>query len=107
MPFVTYRQSDGARYRVEAPAGDSLMRIAANNGIEGIIGDCGGVMSCATCHVFVAEPFLALLPPILPNEDDMLDCTAQERRPNSRLSCQITLTDALDGIEVQIADPQL
>jgi len=83
------------------------MMAATGHGIDGIVGDCGGVMSCATCHVFVEPAFAGLLPPPVGTEDQMLDYTAAERQTNSRLSCQIAMTNALDGITVRIADPQL
>lgn len=107
MPEVTYLKSDGSSTTVETDIGTNLMRAATYGGVDGIVGDCGGVMSCATCHVFVDERFVSKLPKMLPNEDDMLDCTAEERAPNSRLSCQIVMTEELDGIIVRIADPQV
>jgi 2Fe-2S ferredoxin len=107
MPEVTFLKPDGSSVKVEVEDGTSVMRAAIYNGIDGIVGDCGGVMSCATCHVLVEERFLPLLPAMLPNEDDMLDCTAAEREPGSRLSCQIVMTEALDGLIVRIADPQI
>ena len=107
MPEVTFLKSDGSSKTVQTEIGLNLMRAATFSDVEGIVGDCGGVMACATCHVFVDEGFVSLLPKMLPNEDDMLDCTAEERGPNSRLSCQIVMTEELDGIIVRIADPQI
>jgi 2Fe-2S ferredoxin len=78
--------------------------IAAN--APGIEGDCGGLLTCATCHVYVREPWLQQLPPMVADEDNMLDFAAAERRPNSRLSCQIVLTPALDGIELRLPASQ-
>lgn len=83
------------------------MVAASNHGIEGIIGDCGGAMSCATCHVFVDSAFSDLLPPVNDTENQMLDYTAVLREPNSRLSCQIVMSDAIDGITVQIPETQV
>jgi 2Fe-2S ferredoxin len=83
------------------------MLAATAGGIDGIVGDCGGVMSCATCHVIVEEPFAALLPAPDDTENQMLDYTAAPREPTSRLSCQIVMSDALAGIRVRIAEPQL
>ncbi len=98
---------DGQEIQLDVPAEVNLMRAATGNGIPGIVADCGGSASCATCHVFVDPAFLDLLPPVGPNEDQMLDCTAADRAENSRLSCQIVMTEALEGIRVRIADPQL
>jgi ferredoxin, 2Fe-2S len=107
MPRVIYIHSNGERNEVEVPIGQNLMMAATGHDIEGIVGDCGGAMSCATCHVMVEEPFAALLPAPDDTENQMLDFTAAPRESNSRLSCQIVMSDMLDGIAVRIADPQL
>lgn len=86
--------------------GQSLMEAAVAANIDGIAADCGGTMTCATCHVYVREPFLAQLPAMSTDEDAMLDFTAAPRRPNSRLSCQIELTEALDGLTVDLPASQ-
>ncbi|MGE0330224.1 MAG: 2Fe-2S iron-sulfur cluster-binding protein [Ramlibacter sp.] len=106
MPLATFISSDGARHAVDVAHGANLMRAATDNGIEGIVGDCGGAMSCATCHVFVDDAFSGLLPDMEPNEDQILEYTAAGRQPNSRLACQIVMNDTLAGIVVRIADPQ-
>jgi ferredoxin, 2Fe-2S len=106
MPRVFYTQPTGERKEIEVPIGQNLMMGAAANGIEGIVGDCGGAMSCATCHVIVDEAFAALLPPPDDTENQLLDFTAAPREANSRLSCQIVMSDRLEGIAVRIADPQ-
>jgi 2Fe-2S ferredoxin len=107
MPKVTYIHSDGAVSEVEVAPGTSLMMAATAHDVGGIVGDCGGVMSCATCHVIVEPPFDSLLPPPEGSENQMLDYTAAPREPTSRLSCQIVMREALAGIRVRIADPQL
>lgn len=107
MPKVIYLQAGGFATELEVPAGLSLMAAASSAGVNGIVGDCGGVMSCATCHVVVDDAFIDLLPPPDETERQMLDYTAMPREANSRLSCQILMSDALDGIRVRIADPQL
>ncbi|MEX0407421.1 2Fe-2S iron-sulfur cluster-binding protein [Aquibium sp. LZ166] len=107
MPKVTFINPDESRVELDVPVGTSLMRAATAHGIEGIVGDCGGGLTCATCHVLVEETFLPDTPPITPNEEQMLDFTAMGRQPNSRLSCQLVMTEALDGLVVRIADPQL
>jgi 2Fe-2S ferredoxin len=93
MVMVRYTSSDGDEVEIDGAPGASVMETAVRNGVDGIVGECGGSLSCATCHVFVApesEPYLA---PRSELEDDMLDGTAVERRDNSRLSCQIKLAD--------------
>jgi 2Fe-2S ferredoxin len=91
---------------LECATGQSLMQVAVANGVEGIEADCGGTMSCATCHVYVREPFLAQLPVMAADEDSMLDFTAALRKPSSRLSCQVALTEALDGLTVDLPETQ-
>lgn len=98
---------DGQHRAVDVAVGTNLMRAACDHGIEAIVGDCGGAMSCATCHVFVEDSFADRLPAMEPNEDQILDFTAAGRKPNSRLACQIVMNPELDGIVVRIADPQL
>jgi ferredoxin, 2Fe-2S len=106
MPRVVYIASNGRQSEISVPTGTSLMRAAVDIGLDGIVGICGGNMSCATCHVYVDERFRHLLPEAGPSEDQALDYTAAERRENSRLSCQIVMNEALDGIVVHMADPQ-
>lgn len=91
---------------IQARSGKSLMEAATAAGVDGIAADCGGLMTCATCHVFVQEPFAARLPVTDPEETAMLDFTAVPRRANSRLSCQIVLTEALDGLTVELPATQ-
>lgn len=106
MPKVIYRQPDGSENSVDVPEGWSLMEAAIHNDVSGIVAECGGGCACATCHVYVDEADLARLPPVSAMEGDMLECTAAERRPGSRLSCQIKMTSALDGLTVEIPDSQ-
>ena len=91
---------------IEAKIGQSLMKAAVGANIEGVAADCGGTLTCATCHVMVREPWLSQLPPITDDEDGMLDFAASARQANSRLSCQITLTDAMDGMQVDLPASQ-
>ena len=107
MPRVTFVKPNDSHIEVDIPVGTSVMRGALNDGIDGIIGDCGGQVSCATCHVFVEGDLAESLPPVSTEEDEMLDCAASERRPNSRLSCQVVMTEALDGLIVKIPDDQV
>jgi ferredoxin, 2Fe-2S len=82
------------------------MEAAVAGNVDGIEADCGGLMTCATCHVLVREPFASALPPPEPDEVAMLEFTASPRQPNSRLSCQIHLTEALDGLTVDLPPSQ-
>ncbi len=106
MPKVTYVLADGSRRDLEVTSGTSVMEAAIRNNVKGIDAECGGCLSCATCHVYVDEAWLAKLPAPDPDEDDMLGFVAAERKPNSRLSCQIKLDDALNGIVVRIPPNQ-
>lgn len=106
MPRVVFIQPTGESQTVDVPAGTSLMTAAVKHGVEGIIGECGGVCMCATCHIYVREEFLDKLPPIKDTEEAVLEVTNAERLPNSRLSCQIKMTAALDGLTVDIPPSQ-
>lgn len=107
MPKVTYRQQDGSEQTVDVKVGTSVMLGALSNGIDGIEAECGGSCMCATCHVFVDEAWLEKLPKVQLMEDEMLDDTAEERQSNSRLSCQIEMSDDLDGLVVQMPETQI
>ena len=104
MPSITFIHPDGQRQQVQAVIGASVMRAALANGVAGITAVCGGAAACATCHVYV-EP-LPDLPAMAMLEDEMLDTTAEPRRPTSRLSCQIFMTAELDGLEVGLPEQQ-
>jgi 2Fe-2S ferredoxin len=95
-----------AKTTIEGRVGESLMQAAVAANIEGIAADCGGMLTCATCHVYVREPFASQLPPAQDDERGMLEFTASPRRPNSRLSCQIELTPALEGLTVDLPPSQ-
>ena len=106
MPNITYISHAGETFVVDVPVGDSVMEGAVRNGIDGIVAECGGSCLCATCHVYVEEQFLPLLPPMDENQDAMLDSTASERQSNSRLSCQISVVPELDGLIVRMPETQ-
>jgi 2Fe-2S ferredoxin len=91
---------------LECKTGQSLMQAAVAANLQGIEGECGGMMTCGTCHVYVHEPFAGSLPPRSADEEAMLGFTASPRRANSRLSCQIVLTQALDGLTVDLPPSQ-
>lgn len=103
MPKVTYITTDGERHEVEVETGYSVMEGAINNNIEGIVAECGGACACATCHGYIDAAWLAKLPEMDDMEDSMLDA-AYERKDNSRLTCQIEITDDLDGLVVQVGE---
>ena len=99
MPKITYISHNGEKKIVEVPTGLSIMEGALQNNVEGIDADCGGSMACATCHVYVSENWLNKIEKIHDAEQDMLDM-AYEPKKNSRLSCQIIVSNDLDGLEV-------
>ncbi|MFE0630915.1 2Fe-2S iron-sulfur cluster-binding protein [Streptomyces sp. NPDC058864] len=106
MPKVIFVGSDGPEYTVDAALGDSVMSAAVRNGVPGIVAECGGNQSCATCHVWVREEFAALVGPPGEMEDDLLDLAVEERRGTSRLACQIRVTQDLGGLTVDIPPQQ-
>jgi 2Fe-2S ferredoxin len=107
MPKVTYIASDGAQQAVDVPVGENVMRGALYNGVEGIVGECGGGLSCATCHCYVDEAWVAAVGgPSSQAEEELLESAAAEIKPTSRLSCQIDMTDALDGLVVHTPETQ-
>ena len=106
MPDITLIEHNGTVHAFEAPDGVSLMQAASGHGVPGIVAECGGSAMCATCHVYVDPPWVAQLPAPLGNELEMLECTASERRPESRLSCQIKLHAGLQGLVVHLPERQ-
>ena len=92
----------GAERAVEGKTGLSLMENIRRAGFDDLLALCGGCLSCATCHVYVDPGFTGTLPPISDDEEDLLD-SSSHRQPNSRLSCQIPVTEGLDGLRVTIA----
>jgi 2Fe-2S ferredoxin len=103
MPKVIYHDLSGRRHEVNVDKGSTVMEGAIDNDVAGIVAECGGACACATCHAYIGEAWLPKLRPIDDMEDAMLD-SARERRPNSRLTCQIEVTEALDGLEVFVAN---
>jgi len=106
MPKVIYVSATGVSREVDVPAGMTVMAAALKNGIDGILAECGGVCMCSTCHVLVDEKFFDKLPAAQDTEEAVLEIAAIERRPNSRLSCQIKVTDDLDGLIVRLPEKQ-
>jgi 2Fe-2S ferredoxin len=106
MPTITFIDPDGTTHKVAAEIGSTVMETAMRNDVPGIIASCGGSCACATCHVYVDDAWLAKTGERSTEEEDMLD-TAIDMRPNSRLSCQITVTEEFDGLTVQVAARQI
>jgi 2Fe-2S ferredoxin len=106
MPIVHITEPSGQRIQLEVKIGTPIMRAAVDAGTAGIIGECGGAAMCGTCHVLVDEDWLDRLPLMRQNEDDMLECTAVPRQPNSRLSCQLSMTEKLEGLELTLPERQ-
>lgn len=105
MPKITYIAHDGKTTSVEAAVGSTVMENAVRNLISGIEAECGGACACATCHVYVDDAWTAAVGKPEPMEEDMLDF-ASNVQPNSRLSCQIKITPALDGLVVRMPEKQ-
>jgi 2Fe-2S ferredoxin len=103
MPKIIYQTPDGTRHEVEVENGYSVMEGAINNNIEGIVAECGGACACATCHSYVDEAWTGKLAAMDDMADSMLDA-AFERKDNSRLTCQIDVSDELDGLVIHVAD---
>ncbi|GLH78689.1 ferredoxin [Bradyrhizobium sp. SSBR45G] len=106
MTTITFIHADNRSQTVEAEDGASIMLAALTHGVDGIVAECGGNAVCATCHVYVEEAWTTKLDPVTDDEDALLDGTAAERLPNSRLSCQIKVQPALAGLVVRIPDRQ-
>lgn len=103
---VTYIQPDGDEMEIEASRGDTVMSAAIAAGVPGIVADCRGGLTCATCHVFVDQQWIGLMGEKEPEEEEMLELTAVPMTDYSRLSCQIVLVDELDGVVVNVPEAQ-
>src|SRR5688572_1211944 len=99
MPKLIFVDHDGTERMIESPVDRSLMEAAINAGVPGVDADCGGACACATCHIYVDDAWLGMLEGPSDMEESMLECVS-DPAPNSRLSCQIRVTDALDGLRV-------
>jgi ferredoxin, 2Fe-2S len=106
MPTIHFTDAAGETLDINANVGDSVMETAVRNGISGIVGECGGSLSCSTCHVFVREDEMAELPEMSEMEDEMLYGTAVDREDCSRLSCQIKVTEDM-GLHVTTPETQI
>lgn len=105
MAKINYIEHNGTKHEVEVEDGLSVMEGAVNNLIPGIDADCGGACACATCHVYVDEKWAGKTGDVSDMEETMLDF-AEDRRENSRLSCQIKVSDELDGLTVTMPESQ-
>jgi 2Fe-2S ferredoxin len=105
MPRIVFIEPAGARREVDAPVGVTLMEAARQNGVRGVVAQCGGACACATCHVYVERAWFGRLGPREEMEEGMLE-SAWEPRDNSRLSCQIIVTADLDGLQVAVPQRQ-
>tara|TARA_B100001250_G_scaffold320149_1_gene283050 strand:+ start:278 stop:598 length:321 start_codon:yes stop_codon:yes gene_type:complete len=106
MAKITYIEHNGKSHTVNVSNGLTVMEGAVQNDIPGIDADCGGSMACATCHVYVKDDWFNKLPPKTEGEDDMID-QAFEPSPTSRLSCQIQISDDLEGLKVHLPEKQI
>jgi 2Fe-2S ferredoxin len=107
MPKVTYIEADGAKSVIEVPVDETVMRGALYNGVPGIVGECGGACSCATCRCYIDETWMAKVGgPASNAERDLLIGAEDELKANARLSCQITITPELDGLIVHLPEKQ-
>ena len=103
MPAITFIAADGKSQTLQVEPGQSVMHVAVENDIRGILADCGGSCSCATCHVFIDDAWAGKVPARTADETELVEQTNSYRPANSRLSCQVKFTDALDGIVVTVA----
>lgn len=104
---IRFVRTDQSEETIETKTGQSLMKAAVDANVRGIDADCGGVLTCATCHVMIDSPWAEKLPKPVADETDMLDFAASPVEPVSRLSCQVKLTPELDGMVVRLPASQL
>ena len=107
MAKITYIEHNGTVHEIEVKPGMTVMEGARDNGVPGIDADCGGACACSTCHVYVAPEWTDKLPPVDPMEQDMLDFAYKPDPERSRLTCQLKVTEALDGLVVQMPERQI
>jgi 2Fe-2S ferredoxin len=106
MTTIFFIQPDGQQQSVDVTAGQSVMQAAIAASVPGIVADCGGACTCATCHGYVDEQWVARVPPASPDELDMIDAGCLDALPNSRLTCQIRLSEDLDGLVIRLPPSQ-
>ncbi|WP_169569311.1 2Fe-2S iron-sulfur cluster-binding protein [Sneathiella limimaris] len=103
---IGFRQPDGEIQEIDAPIGQSVMQAAIFNNVDGIEAECGGSCMCATCHIYLSDDLQAIAGEANEEENEMLEETAAERRPSSRLSCQITVVEDMNGKVFDVPDCQ-
>ena len=103
MPNIIFIEPNGTRREIDAAVGESAMEAATRNGVDNILAECGGSCICATCHGYVDEAWSERIGPPGPAEADVLEFEAHSVRPESRLACQITITNALEGLVLKVA----
>lgn len=107
MPQVTYMSHDGTRQTLDIPVGENVMHGALYNGVEGIVGECGGALACATCHCYIDSAWTDRVGgPATQQEREMLESAVAEVTPASRLTCQVIVDERLDGLIVHMPDRQ-
>ena len=106
MPKITFIEHSGKTHQVEAAVGENLMQVALNNTVPGMLADCGGNCACATCHVYVDAPWTDKVAAAEKTEQDMIECTVYPEA-TSRLSCQVIITEQLDGLVVRLPESQI
>jgi ferredoxin, 2Fe-2S len=107
MTMISFIHPDGRSQSLDANGGGSVMQLAVSHGIDEIVAECGGNAMCATCHVYVDASWINRLPAMSEAEDALLDGVASDRLPTSRLSCQIAIEPALDGLVLRLPDRQV
>lgn len=107
MTKIVFIQPDGREQAVDAQPGQSVMQAALGAMVPGIVADCGGACSCATCHGYVDEEWVSRVPPPSADEADMIDAGCLDVQPNSRLTCQIRMTEALEGLVIRLPPSSL
>jgi len=107
MALIKYIEHNGTEHDVRVENGLSVMQGALNNFIDDIIAECGGACSCATCHCYVDEGWFDKVGSADELEQDMIECAVKQPKPTSRLSCQITVTDELDGLVIRLPESQI
>lgn len=107
MAVITYIEFNGTEHTVDVPEGTTLMEGAVNQGIDGIVAECGGSCACATCHVYVENDWIDKLPTMDSIENDLLEFPASPRERGSRLSCQLVVAKELDGLVVRLPEAQV
>lgn len=106
MTKIVFVQATGARNEVEAVDGQSVMHAAISNLVPGIVAECGGELSCATCHVYIDEQWVGKIPERTDDETNMLEVTSEEPTPASRLCCQIRVDNSMEGMVVYVPKTQ-